>query len=87
MDSFGHLLIRVPCDSRTPINPPEEVLQALPPDPEIVKLEQRREELKAGTHRIKRKDVEEEVRRLTTMINSANVGLGEGKRPRHVRST
>jgi hypothetical protein len=60
-------------DPRAPVNPPEEVLQALPPDPEIRRLEQQREELKAGSHRVIGTQVEEEVRRLTTMINSARI--------------
>jgi hypothetical protein len=60
------------CDPRAPTFVPDEVLQALPPDPEIVELEQRRELLKGGTYRIKGKAEEDEIRSLTTQINNAN---------------
>jgi hypothetical protein len=58
-------------DPRAPVHMPDDVLAALPLDPDIVALEQRREELKAGAYRIQGTGVEAEVRRLTTEINSA----------------
>ena len=58
-------------DPRAPVHVPDDVLAALPPDPDIVALEQRREELKAGAYRIQGTGVEAEVRRLTAEINSA----------------
>jgi phage terminase small subunit len=58
-------------DPRAPIHVPDDVLAVLPPDPDIVALEQRREELKAGAYRIQGTEVEVEVRRFTTKIGSA----------------
>jgi hypothetical protein len=58
-------------DPRAPVHVPDDVLAALPPDPDIVALEQRREELKAGAYRIQGTGIEAEVRRLTTEIGSA----------------
>lgn len=58
-------------DPRAPIHVPDDVLAALPPDPNITSLEQKREELKAGVYRVRGTDVETEVRRLTATINSA----------------
>ncbi len=60
-------------DPRALVNLPEEVLRALPPNPEIVKLGQRREKLRARAHRIKGKAIKEEVRRLIIDINNAKV--------------
>ena len=57
-------------DPRAPVHVPDDVLVALPPDPDIVALEQRREELKAGAYRIQGTGVEAEVRRLTAEISS-----------------
>jgi hypothetical protein len=53
-DGILHMLTHMSlmCDLRTPINVPDEVLAALPPDPAIVDLEQRREQLKAGAYRV-----------------------------------
>src|SRR3954452_2525231 len=50
---------------------PDDVLAALPPDPNIVDLEQQRAQLKAGAYRIQGTEVEAEVRRLTAEIGSA----------------
>jgi Protein of unknown function (DUF3435) len=58
-------------DPRAPVHVPDDVLAALPPDPDIVALEQQREELKAGAYRIQGTEVEAEVRRLTAEIGSA----------------
>jgi len=58
-------------DPRAPVHVPDDVLAALPPDPDIVALEQQREELKAGAYRIQGTGVEAEVRRLTAEIGSA----------------
>jgi hypothetical protein len=58
-------------DPRAPVHVPDDVLAALPPDPDIVALEQQREELKAGVYRIQGTEVEAEVRRLTAEIGSA----------------
>jgi hypothetical protein len=58
-------------DPRAPIHVPDDVLAALPPDPDITALEQEREKLKAGAYRIQGTDVQAEVRRLTAAIGSA----------------
>jgi len=58
-------------DPRALVHVPDDVLAALPPDPEIVALEQHREELKAGAYRIQGTEVEAEVWRLTAEIRSA----------------
>jgi hypothetical protein len=58
-------------DPRAPVHVPDDVLAALPPDPDIVALEQQREELKAGAYRIQGTEIEAEVRRLTAEISSA----------------
>jgi hypothetical protein len=58
-------------DPRAPIHVPDDVLAALPPDPDITTLEQEREQLKAGAYRVQGTDVEAEVRRLTAAIGSA----------------
>jgi hypothetical protein len=58
-------------DPRAPIHVPDDVLAALPRDPDITALEQEREQLKAGAYRVQGTDVEAEVRRLTTAIGSA----------------
>jgi len=58
-------------DPRAPIHVPDDVLAALPPDPEIAALEQERERLKAGQYRVLGTDIEAEVRRLTAAIGSA----------------
>ncbi|KAB5514914.1 FluG domain-containing protein [Coniochaeta sp. 2T2.1] len=49
---------------------PDEVWQDMPPDPEIVELEQRREKLKGGQYRIRGRDNEQEIRNLTKEIRS-----------------
>ncbi|KAB5511398.1 hypothetical protein GE09DRAFT_690652 [Coniochaeta sp. 2T2.1] len=49
---------------------PHEVWQDMPPDPEIVELEQRREKLKGGQYRIQGRDNEQEIRDLTKEIRS-----------------
>ncbi|KAI1305758.1 hypothetical protein F5Y03DRAFT_384421 [Xylaria venustula] len=49
---------------------PDEVWRDMPPDPEIVKLEQRREMLKGGQYRIQGQDNEQEIRDLTKEIRS-----------------
>lgn len=58
-------------DPRAPVHVPDDVLAALPPDPDIMALEQKREKLKAGAYRIQGTDIEPEVRRLTAVIGSA----------------
>ena len=58
-------------DPRAPVHVPNDVLAALPPNQDIIALEQRRDELKAGAYRVQGTDVETEVRRLTTAIGSA----------------
>jgi hypothetical protein len=58
-------------DPRAPVHVPDHILAALPPDADIVTLEQQREQLKAGAYRVKGTDVEAEVQRLTTAIGSA----------------
>jgi hypothetical protein len=57
-------------DPRAPMDVPDDVLAALPPDPEIVALKQRREELKAKAYRIRGTEIEAEVRRLTAKISN-----------------
>ncbi|KAK4249237.1 hypothetical protein C7999DRAFT_39654 [Corynascus novoguineensis] len=47
---------------------PDEVWRKMPPDPEIVELEQRRERLKGGQYRIRGQDNEQEIRDLTELI-------------------
>ncbi|KAI0531848.1 hypothetical protein GGR58DRAFT_518190 [Xylaria digitata] len=49
---------------------PDEVWRDMPPDPEIVELEQRRERLKAGQYRIRGGDNEQEIQNLTKEISS-----------------
>lgn len=49
---------------------PEEVWRNIPPDPEIVELEQRRERLKGGQYRIRGQNNEQEIRDLTELIRS-----------------
>jgi hypothetical protein len=58
-------------DPRAPVHVPDDVLAALPPDPDITALEQQREQLKAGAYRVQGTRVEAEVRRLTAAIGSA----------------
>ncbi|TVY12529.1 hypothetical protein LARI1_G009432 [Lachnellula arida] len=58
-------------DPRAPVHVPDDVLAALPPDPDITAFEQQREQLKAGTYRVQGTGVEAEVRRLTVAIGSA----------------
>jgi len=66
---FTHMSLRR--DPRAPIHVPDEVLEALPRDSEIEELERQREQLKAGTYRLKGREVEKEARRLNNMINAA----------------
>ncbi|KAF5962953.1 hypothetical protein FBULB1_13691 [Fusarium bulbicola] len=49
---------------------PDEVWANLPPDPEIVELEEQREQLKQGKYRIEGHENEEEIRRLTNEIRT-----------------
>jgi hypothetical protein len=58
-------------DPRAPVQVPDDVLAALPPNPDIIALEQQQEQLKAGAYRVQGTDVEAEVRRLTAAIGSA----------------
>lgn len=58
-------------DPRAPVHVPDDVLAALPADPDIAALEQHREALKAGAYRIQGTEIEAEVRRLTAEIGSA----------------
>ena len=53
--------MKLHCDPRAPIFVPDEILRASPPDLEIVELGRQRDELKAGTYRIKGKEEEEEI--------------------------
>ncbi|KFY81072.1 hypothetical protein V499_00145 [Pseudogymnoascus sp. VKM F-103] len=57
-------------DPRAPVHVPDDCLDALPPDPALTELEQKREQLKAGTYRIQGTSIEAEVRRLTAVIGS-----------------
>lgn len=59
------------CDPRAPTFVPDEVFRALPPDLEIVELKQRRDLLKGGTYRFRRKAVKDEVQRLNASIKNA----------------
>jgi Protein of unknown function (DUF3435) len=58
-------------DPRAPVHVPDDILAALPPDPDITALEQQQEQLKAGAYRVQGTRVETEVRRLTAAISSA----------------
>ncbi|KAI0835719.1 hypothetical protein F5Y06DRAFT_305690 [Hypoxylon sp. FL0890] len=49
---------------------PEEVWANLPPDPEIVGLEEQRTQLKQGKYRIEGHEEEEKIRKLTTEIRT-----------------
>ena len=49
---------------------PDEIWRDMPPDPEIVELENRRAELKKGRFRIKGDDNEMEIRKLGTQIRT-----------------
>ncbi|KJZ71087.1 hypothetical protein HIM_09506 [Hirsutella minnesotensis 3608] len=49
---------------------PDEIWRDLPPDPEVMALEERREQLKKGRYRIRGSKHEEEIRQLTTMIRT-----------------
>jgi hypothetical protein len=53
-DGILHMLTHTSLtrDLRAPVHVPDDVLAALPPDPNIVALEQQRERLKAGVYRI-----------------------------------
>jgi hypothetical protein len=64
------IYISLICNPRTPIHIPDNVLAALPPDPDVTILEQEREKLKARVYRVQGTDIEAEVRRLTTVIGS-----------------
>ncbi|KUI70859.1 hypothetical protein VM1G_06471 [Cytospora mali] len=64
---FTHIsLTRDPRASRNMV--PAEVWRDLPPDPEIVQLEQKRAVLKGGQYRIQGQETEQEIRRLTREI-------------------
>jgi len=69
--ALTHMSLR--CDPRAPIHVPDGILEALPPDPEIVDLEQQRERLKDGVYRYKGLEVEDKIRNLTAKINSAKI--------------
>jgi hypothetical protein len=58
-------------DPRAPVHVPDDVLAALPPDPDITALKQQREQLKARAYRVQGTDVKAEVRRLTAAIGGA----------------
>ena len=49
---------------------PEEVWASLPPDPEIVELEEQRAQLKRGKCRIEGHEDEEKIRKLTNEIRT-----------------
>ncbi|ESZ91660.1 FluG domain-containing protein [Sclerotinia borealis F-4128] len=58
-------------DPRAPINVPNDVLAALPPDPYITALEQERHKLKGASYRIEGTEIKKEVRRLSNAIATA----------------
>lgn len=61
-------LTRDPRAPKSVVDVPEAVFEALPADPEIVELEERRELLKDGAYQIRGTLVEDEVRSLTAEI-------------------
>lgn len=64
---FTHIsLTRDPLASKDMV--PDEVWRSLPPDPEIVQLEERRAYLKGGQYRIRGQNREQEIRSLTKAI-------------------
>ncbi|KAK1482093.1 FluG domain-containing protein, partial [Colletotrichum abscissum] len=66
---FAHVsLTRDPRATRDMV--PKEVWENLPPDPEIVELEQQRQELKGGQYRVQGEENEAEIRRLTEEIRT-----------------
>ncbi|KAK2777398.1 FluG domain-containing protein [Colletotrichum kahawae] len=66
---FAHVsLTRDPRATRDMV--PEEVWKNLPPDPEILELEQRRQKLKGGQYRVQGEENEAEIRRLTEEIRT-----------------
>jgi hypothetical protein len=66
---FAHVsLTRDPRATRDMV--PDEVWADLPPDPEIVELEEERETLKQGQYRIQGRENEAKVRALTTKIST-----------------
>ncbi|KAL4404040.1 FluG domain-containing protein [Colletotrichum abscissum] len=66
---FAHVsLTRDPRATRDMV--PKEVWENLPPDPEIVELEQRRKKLKGGQYRVQGEENEAEIRRLTEEIRT-----------------
>ncbi|GKT96945.1 fluG domain-containing protein [Colletotrichum tofieldiae] len=65
---FAHVsLTRDPRATRDMV--PKEVWENLPPDPEILELEQRRQKLKGGQYRVQGEENEAEIRRLTEEIH------------------
>jgi hypothetical protein len=66
---FTHIsLTRDPRASKNMV--PAEVWRDLPPDPEIIQLEERRAALKGGHYRIRGQNREQEIRKLTREIAS-----------------
>ncbi|TIC97035.1 hypothetical protein CH35J_007397 [Colletotrichum higginsianum] len=66
---FAHVsLTRDPRATRDMV--PKEVWENLSPDPEILELEQRRQNLKGGQYRVQGDENEAEIRRLTEEIRS-----------------
>lgn len=66
---FAHVSItRDPRATRDMV--PDDVWRNLPPDPEILELEERRAELKGGQYRIKGQKDEAEIRKLSNKIRS-----------------
>ncbi|KJZ70767.1 hypothetical protein HIM_09851 [Hirsutella minnesotensis 3608] len=69
IDLFTHMsLTRDPKAKQNMV--PDKVLRNLPPDPEIVALEEKREQLKKGRYRIQGAEHEEEIRQLTRSIRT-----------------
>ena len=66
-------LTRDPRAPKSVADVPEAVFEALPADPEIVELEERRELLKDGAYQIRGTSVEDEVRSLTAEIHKRKV--------------
>jgi hypothetical protein len=57
-------------DPRALVHVPDNVLAALPPDPDITALKQQRKQLKAGAYKVQRTDIKAEVQRLIAAISS-----------------
>lgn len=66
---FTHMsMTRDPLASQDMV--PDEIRQTLPPDPEIMELEQRRSQLRNGRYRIRGTEHEEEIREISKLIRT-----------------